>query len=77
MCERDCFKYDNFILSPLNDNYIKMLFIKQLIINVLQKIEKDIKLGINNINDYDNFKKYLKIRHCDIQDKSYPIVIAL
>ena len=59
MCERDCFKYDNFILAPLNDDYIKMFFMKQLIKNVLQKIEKDIKLEINNINDYENFKKYL------------------
>ena len=69
MCERDCFKYDNFILSPLNDNYIKMLFIKQLIINVLQKIEKDIKLEINNINDYDNFKKYLNSNIGKIYDE--------
>ncbi len=59
MCERDCFKYDNFILAPLNDNYIKMFFMKQLIKNVLLKIEKNIKLEINNINDYENFKKYL------------------
>ena len=72
MCERDCFKYDNFILTPLNDNYIKMFFMKQLIINILKNVEHDIENNLNNINNHDDdeeLKKYLNLNIGKIYDE--------
>ena len=58
MCERDCFKKNNFILNPLNDSFIKIFFMNQLITEVLKNIELDI--NSNKLNKSANeFKQYL------------------
>ena len=59
MCERDCFKYDDFIFIPLNDSLIKEFFIKPIMVNVLQKIEYEIISNLNNIKNEEDCKKYL------------------
>ena len=58
MFNRDYFENSNFILQELDDTYIKVFFIKQLIKESLQKIESEILNNISNKTD-EEIKKYL------------------
>ena len=44
MCKNDNFEYYNIISKELDDSYVKNFFIKNSIIEVLKKIEAQIKI---------------------------------
>ena len=67
MFDRDYFKNNNFILQEIDDNFVKVFFIRQLLKDSLQKIESDILKNITNkkqneIKNYlnDSINKYYK-----------------
>jgi hypothetical protein len=59
MCNSTYSEFENFINSNLDDIFIKKLFIKNLIVETLKKIEKDVKNKEKEFKNNDEYKKYL------------------